>query len=455
MLNLLGPKTRVCDGVSRRQVLQAGMFSMFGPLASASTFSLANLLHAEEAQGASSNKAVINIFLAGGPPHQDMWEIKTEAPSEIRGPFKEISTAVPGIRICEMFPKIAALADKFTFIRSVVGCEGRHNLFQCHSGRQKREMVNGSHWPAIGPAAAHLLGQRRFGIPPTVALAQKTRHVPWSDPGGAGFLGAAVEPFRADGEGFANLTLRDLTQDRFAARKRLLDEVAKHSPLREHGEHPFDSYTQQAFDILSSNSLADAFDVTKEPQKVQDRYGNGEPYKFQYDGAPTVNDHLLIARRLVERGVRAVTLSYGRWDSHGDNEGLVRDHGPKLDQCVSALVQDLDERGMLDDTTVVVWGEFGRTPKINDKAGRDHWPKVSCALLAGGGMNHGQVIGETTRDGGEASDDPIHLQNIVATIYHNLGIRVGESQFAVHDRSGRPHFLLPGEHQEPIKRLVT
>jgi uncharacterized protein DUF1501 len=181
-----------------------------------------------------------------------------------------------------------------------------------------------------------------------------------------------------------------------------------------------------------------------------ERYGDGKPYQFQFDGAPTVNDHLLMARRLVEAGCRSVTLSYGRWDSHGKNFDLMRDHGPKLDQCLSALVEDLDERGMLDDVTVIAWGEFGRTPRINERAGRDHWPQVSCALLAGGGMKTGQVIGATDTLGAEAADRPVHMQEIVSTIYHNLGIDPQATM--LQDRSGRPQFLL--ERTEVITELV-
>src|SRR5690606_14387092 len=169
-----------------------------------------------------------------------------------------------------------------------------------------------------------------------------------------------------------------------------------------------------------------------------------------YDGAPTVNDHLLLARRLVEAGVRSVTLSYGRWDSHGKNFDLVRDHGAKLDQAVSALVQDLNDRGMLDDVTVVVWGEFGRTPRINPSAGRDHWPRVSCALLAGGGMRTGQAIGATNRLGEYAKDRPVHMQEIVATIYRNLGIDPMSTTLT--DPTGRPQFLV--DIRDPIAELV-
>src|SRR5262249_43967241 len=158
-------------------------------------------------------------------------------------------------------------------------------------------------------------------------------------------------------------------------------------------------------------------DLSKEDPKIVERYGTGKPFKYQYDGAPTCNEHFLVARRLIEAGVRVVSLSYGRWDSHGDNFTLVRDHGSKLDQCLSALIDDLHERGMLEDTTVLVWGEFGRTPRINKGAGRDHWPMVACAFLAGGGMNVGQVIGSTNRLGEHAEARPVHFQEILATVY--------------------------------------
>jgi hypothetical protein len=211
-----------------------------------------------------------------------------------------------------------------------------------------------------------------------------------------------------------------------------------------------DAFGEAAFGVLTSSKLVEALDISKEDPKLVERYGDGKPYQFQYDGAPTCNDHLLIARRLVEAGVRSVSLSYGRWDSHGDNEGLVRHHGPRLDQAVSALVSDLDERGMQNDVTVVVWGEFGRTPRINKGGGRDHWPRVSCALLAGGGMRTGQAIGATNRLGEYATERPIHIQQVVATMYRNLGIDPGSTTLV--DPTGRPQYLV--EHRDPITELA-
>jgi hypothetical protein len=210
-----------------------------------------------------------------------------------------------------------------------------------------------------------------------------------------------------------------------------------------------DAFSQRALDVLTSSRLLDALDLSKEDPKIVARYGDGKPYQYQYDGAPTCNDHLLLARRLIEAGVRVVSLSYGRWDSHGENFKLVRDHGSKLDQCLSALMDDLEQRGMLQDVSVVVWGEFGRTPKINNGAGRDHWAQVSCAWMAGGGIRAGQAIGATNRLGEYATERPVHMQEIIATLYHNLGVDVSSTTLA--DPSGRPQFLV--DHG-PIQELI-
>ena len=204
-----------------------------------------------------------------------------------------------------------------------------------------------------------------------------------------------------------------------------------------------DAATQKALDVLTSSKLLDALDVSKESAKLRDRYGDGKPYKFQYDGAPTCNDQLLMARRLVEAGVRCVTLSFGRWDSHGKNFDLVRDHGAKLDQCITALVEDLDARGMLNDVTVIAWGEFGRTPRINKAAGRDHWPQVSCALIAGGGLKTGQAIGSTNRLGEHAATRPVTFGEIFATLWHAMG--VDPETTTINDPTGRPAHLVDGK----------
>jgi hypothetical protein len=447
MLTIFGKGNRYCDGISRRSFLKIGALGVgLGGL------TLADVFRAEAGSGSgSSHKAVINIFLGGGPPHQDMWEIKTEAPVGIRGEFKPIATKVNGIQIGEVFPKIAAIMDKCVVIRSVVGATGGHDAEQCMTGWPPSALRNMGGHPSIGAAVAKLKGPVHPSIPPFVGLAARTRHVPWSDPGRTGFLGTAYAPFKPDGEGMKNLKLNNITLDQLADRRKLL---ASFDRMRRDMDasgvvRGMDASTQRALGVLTSSKLLDALDISRESEKVRARYGDGKPYKYQYDGAPTVNDQLLMARRLVEAGVRVVSLSYGRWDSHGQNFALVRDHGGKLDQGFSALVEDLDVRGMLKDVTVIAWGEFGRTPRINKAAGRDHWPQVSCALLAGGGMKTGQAIGSTNRLGEHAKNRPVSFQEIFATLYHNLGINPETT--TILDPTGRPQHLV----ERPVmKELV-
>jgi hypothetical protein len=446
MLNIPIGRTRFCDGVTRRSFLRIGTFS-FG----ATTLTLADLYRAEAAAAAKNpgsptrHKALINIFLGGGPPHQDMWDIKTEAPAEIRGEFKPIDTKVPGIRIGETFPRIAALADKFAFIRSVVGARDSHDACQCTTGWLKNSLATIGGRPSIGSVVARLQGAVDPSVPPFVGLAERTQHVPWSDPGQVGFLGPTFAAFKPSGPDLANMVINSANREYLSDRKQLLAGFDDLKRDLDAGGHlaAADAHTARALDVLTSSKLVDALDLSKESPKVRERYGDGKPYKFQYDGAPTVNDQLLVARRLVEAGARVVTLSYGRWDSHGKNFDLVRDHGSKLDQCLTALVEDLDIRGMLDDVTVIAWGEFGRTPRVNKEAGRDHWPQVSCAILAGGGMRTGQVIGSTNRLGETAKDRPVTFGEIVATLYHNLGL--DPETTTIPDPTGRPQYLVEGK----------
>ncbi|MFN0054045.1 MAG: DUF1501 domain-containing protein [Planctomycetales bacterium] len=446
MLTIQGTRQRSCDGVSRRSFLKIGGFA----LGAAGGLTLADILQAQAAAGTtSSHKAVINVFLGGGPPHQDMWDIKTDAPPEIRGEFQPIATQVSGLQIGECFPRIAATMNDYVAIRSVVGCSGGHDGYQCTTGWPRGTLTSIGGPPSIGSVLAKLKGAVDPSVPPTVGLAEKTSHTPWSESGQPGFLGMAYKPFKPSGEMMADLKLNDISLDRLQDRKGLLTSLGN-LQRQAQGAEGLNSFTEEAFGVLTSSKLVDALDLSKEDPKVRERYGDGKPYKYQYDGAPTCNEHLLIARRLVEVGVRSVTLSYGRWDSHGANFDLVRDHGSKLDQCVSALVEDLKERGMLDDVTVVVWGEFGRTPKINKDAGRDHWPQVSCALLAGGGMRTGQAIGSTNRLGEHAVNRPVEFQEIVATIYRNLGIDPMSTTLI--DPTGRPQYLL--DKREPMRELV-
>jgi len=447
MLTIHGPKTRLCDGVTRRGFLQIGALT-FG----AASLSLTDIFRAEARAGTSSqHKAIINVFLGGGPPHQDMWDLKMDAPAEIRGEFKPINTRVPGIQICEVFPRLADRMDKCVVIRSLVGARGGHDAIQCMSGWANDSMAGQGGRPSIGAAASRIQGPVDPSVPPFVGLAARTQHVPWSDSGRPGFLGATYAAFKPDGPGMENLTLRGMTHDQLKERKKLISafeslrsEVDSSDALR-----GIDAMQERALGVLTSSRLLEALDLSRESDKVRERYGDGKPYKFQFDGAPTCNDQLLMARRLVEAGVRVVSLSFGRWDSHGKNFDLVRDHGAKLDQCLSALIDDLETRGMLDDVTVIAWGEFGRTPRINGGAGRDHWPQVSCAFMAGGGMKTGQVIGSTNRLGEHAKDRPVQFGEVFATLYRNLGI--DPSTATVLDPTGRPTHLV--EHA-PLREVI-
>jgi len=460
MLTLFGPRLakqyRNCDGLPRRNFLSIGALGLgAGALNMADLFRME--AHAATTAGPAApkrglgHKSVINIFLGGGPPHQDMWEIKTEAPSEIRGEFKPIDTKVPGLQIGECFPQIAAMMDKFAVIRSVVGAKGPHDAEQCMTGWSKDSLAFLGGRPSIGAALSKLRGPVDPSVPPFVGLAAKAGHNEWADAGRPGFLGPAYSAFRPDGPGMENMKLVDMTLDRLSSRRELLSRFDRmRAELDATGAMAAaDDFGRRAIDVLTSSRLVDALDVSKEDPKVRARYGDGLPYNYQYDGSPTCNDHLLIARRLVEAGVRCVSLSFGRWDSHSKNGDLVRDHGGKLDQCLSALVQDLDERGILNDVTVIAWGEFGRTPRVNDKGGRDHWPQVSCAILAGGGMKTGQAIGSTNRLGEFAETRPVHFQEVMATLYHNVGIDV--SKATIRDQAGRPQYLV---EQGPIGELI-
>lgn len=452
MLTIFGKSGRFCDGISRRSFLSVGGLSLgaFG----FPSLSLAELLRTESrlpTERTLGHKAVINVFLAGGPPHQDMWEIKTEAPSEIRGEFRPIPTNVAGIQICEVFPRLAGMMDKAAILRSVVGLKDRHDSYQCMSGWLSNDLQVLGGRPCIGAAVSKLQGPVDPAVPSFIGLADKTQHGPWSDPGIAGFLGTSYSAFKPDGQGMENMKLGDVTLERLQDRRQLLTSLdrLRRDIDRSGAMDGMDAFGQKALDVLTSSKLMDAFDLSKEDPRIIERYGDGKPYKYQYDGAPTCNEQLLIARRLVEAGARCVSLSYGRWDSHGQNFDLVRDHGAKLDQCLSALIEDLDQRGLLNDVVVIAWGEFGRTPKINDQAGRDHWAPVSCAFLAGGGIRSGQAIGSTNRLGEYAAERPVDVQEVVATLYHCLGIDTATTTLT--DPTGRPQYMVDAN---PISELI-
>jgi hypothetical protein len=461
MLTILGPQqSGFCDRLTRRSFLQIGGLALGG----FGTLSLPQILRAEQAApsrlggSAAAHKSVINIFLSGGPPHQDLVDLKPEAPSEIRGEFHPIATNVPGIEICELLPQLARMTDKLAIIRSLVGSEGRHAAFQCQTGRRFANQIAGG-WPSLGSHVSKLQGQVDPAVPACVGLAPKMITSTWADNGQPGFLGRAHAPFQPNAEGKADMVLNGANVDRLGSRKSLLTSF---DTLRRDIDASgmllgMDKFTEQAFGILTSSKLAEAIDLDREDPKLRDRYGRGSDNPAGYgDAGPLLNDYFLLARRLVEAGVRVVSLAYGRWDWHGKPHGTTfenaREHFPMLDLALSALIEDLERRDLLNTTTVLVWGEFGRTPKINPNAGRDHWPEVACAILAGGGLRTGQVIGSTDRQAARPKDRPVTFQEVFATLYHSLGIDVNTA--TVTDLAGRPQYLVD-DGTQPIRELVS
>jgi hypothetical protein len=395
------------------------------------SLTLPRLLQAEAAAGVgSSNKAIINIHLNGGPSHQDMFDLKPDAAREFRGEFNPIKTNVSGLDICEHFPKLAQMADKFAVIRSLSGMFDDHSNFHTQTGFGRNALRNIGGRPSIGSVVSKLLGSSGSGAPCYIAY----------NDGPEGFLGPVHRPYRPQG-GDLRLS-QGMNEERLSTRTNLLSSLDKiRRDVDSTGKmNALDSFTQRAVGVVTSGKVADALDIEKESKAIRERYGRDRDDSTQF----------LRARRLVEAGVRVVTFDWGGWDTHGDNFNQLRRQLPRLDQGLSALLTDLSERGLDKDVTVVMWGEFGRTPRVNDGAGRDHWSRVAMCFLAGGGMRLGQAIGTSTKNAEEAKDRPVYLQEVFATLYHNLGIDVAHQQLI--DPAGRPQYLV--EMREPIKELV-
>ena len=437
--------------IPRRSFLQIGSLGLGG-------LTLPGLLRAESTAGVRSNhKSVILVYLVGGPPHQDLFDLKPDAPKEIAGPWKPIATKVPGIQICEALPQLAKIMDKLTIVRSLVGNQADHDATQVYNGHNPRKPTPAAGWPQFGSAVAKLKGPIDPSVPPYFSLCYTCTHGPYNEPG-PGFLGPALAPFRAMGQTRDDMVLRGIAVNRLADRKTLLNRF---DDMRRDADATgalkgMDAFTEQAFGLLTSSRVADALDLTRESKKVLERYGTGNPKIFMDDnGAPRVPQSLLMARRLIEAGARVVTLNYSKWDWHGGTNNTIfkreAEDFPPFDKCVSALVEDLHDRGLDKDCTVIVMGEFGRTPKISDQVGRDHWPQVNCALMAGGGMTMGQVIGSTDKIAGEAASRPVTFGELYATLYHNLGIDATKATLP--DLTGRPQYLIE-DNAQPMRELV-
>ena len=449
MITIPGKRQRFCDGQSRRSFLKIGSLALGG-------MSLPDLLRAEaQPQNRRGHKSVIMIYLPGGPPHLDMFDMKPEAPREIRGAFGPIKTNVPGIEICELFPRLAKVMDRVVLIRSLVGAVDRHFSYQCLTGHEDPS----SRQPTLGSVLSKVHGPTDRPVPPYVDVGPKMT-APFFANDWPSFLSVAHSPFLPHSRGRGDMVLNGITLDRLDNRKALLASLDRFRRDTDgNGMMPgMDAFTQQAFGVLTSGKLTEALDLDREDPRLRDRYGRTGGKRPSAALAPAATDNFLIARRLVEAGVRCVTVAFSGWDCHGgsNNGGSVakvcRSELPKLDQGIAALIEDLDHRNMLEDVSVVVWGEFGRTPRINSRGGRDHWPGVASVLMAGGGMRTGQVIGATDRFGGEPIDRPVHFQDVFATLYHNVGINVETTTLS--DFTGRPRYLIDHNKYGPIQELV-
>lgn len=455
---------------SRRAFLAASALSAGG-------LTLADLLRAEAVAGVrSSSKAIVNLHLDGGPPHLDMIDLKPHAPSEIRGEFSPISTRIPGYAVCELMPQLAAHADRFVFIRSLVGSAGAHDAFQCQSGFMEKDLKSMGGRPAMGCTVAKLQGSTQDSAPSFVDLMQGRPLV--RNSARPGFLGPAYQAFRPDisrmfartlqegmkqelaaqgADHVTSLSLVDgLNIDRLSDRTHLLGGLDRFRRAVDASGTmtAMDQFTQQAVGLLTSGRFAEAMDLTREDPRTVGRYSPPAEHNFEAVGTSegaNWTKKLLLARRLIEAGVRCVSLSLSDFDTHSNNFSQMRRLLPVLDHGLSAFLTDLDERGLSDHVTLVVWGEFGRTPKIDSKtAGRHHWPDVGMAMLAGGGMPAGQVIGQTDRTASVAISRPVSYQDVFATLYHNLGIDLATSRLI--DPSGRPQMLLDGG--QPLPELL-
>jgi hypothetical protein len=457
MLTLLGRRTLdpFCDGSSRRNFLKIGTLAAMG---TAGGWSLPTILRAQAQAGHTrSPKSVIMIYLVGGPPHQDMFDLKPAAPREVAGPWQPIHTCVPGMEICEAFPRLAGMADKFTIIRSLVGNQADHDAIQVFNGHDPKKPTPLGGWPQFGSVVSRIQGPHHPSAPPFVSLCYTCSHPPYNEPG-PGFLGTAHAGFRPMGPTRDDMVLNGVTLERLGDRTALLRSFDRLRRDVDTGTimAGMDAFTQQAVGVLTSSRLAEALDISREDPRTIARYGTGDPTVFiDGNGAPRVPQSLLLARRLIEAGVRVVTLNYSKWDWHGGEYDTIfnreKEDFPVFDQCVSALLEDLHARGLAEDCMVVIWGEFGRTPKISAQVGRDHWPQVNCAVLAGGRKRHGQVIGATDRIAGEAVARPVTFGEVYATLFDHLDIDI--RGITLDDHSGRPQYLVE-DHAVPLAELA-
>ncbi|MBS1824553.1 MAG: DUF1501 domain-containing protein [Acidobacteria bacterium] len=412
-----------CDGRRRRDFLKLGMCGL-------GALSLPELVRAQKK---GSEKSLIFVWLGGGPPQMDTYDMKPDAPSEIRGEFKPIASNVPGIQVCELMPKTAAVMDKICVLRSVTSVDlGSHE----RSSRYLQTGVLPVPNMDFASFGSVFVKEKQFKgeMPPFVGVLKPIERG-W----GGGFLGPGLDPFMAGDPNEKNYRVRDLlpptgvTLDRIGRRREILNEfnASWKAVDTEAKLNSYDPAVEQAYNMVYSEKVVKAFDIHQEPDKLRDAYGRTQ-----------IGQGLLMARRLVEQGVKAVSVWMGGWDTHAKNfESLKTKLLPPLDQGFGMLIEDLAQRGLLDNTLVVQIGEFGRTPKINNDAGRDHWPKAFSVALAGGGIKGGQLIGATDKHAAEVTDRPITVEDLSATVFTALGVDIHRVN---HTPEGRPIAIVNG-----------
>jgi hypothetical protein len=425
MLTIWGSKQGFCDGLSRRNFLKIGAFG--AGLTLADVLRLRSEAAAPAGRTSSRPKSAIMIYLPGGPSHMDMYDLKPDAPAEFRGEFRPIATNVPGVQICEHFPLQARMWDKLACIRSIVSVD-EHNDSLVMTGKSQRENMIANH-PSFGSVVSRVRSANS-DLPPFVSLRGMSRG---TEPG---FLGISHRPFSPSGPGVENLRpLNAVTTERLNDRRAMLEGFDTVRRDLDNSIAGLDTFTTRAFDMIASGGVRNALDLSREPQASRQKYQGVEQF--------------LTARRLVEAGVGCVTLSIGGWDTHGQNFQSLRRQLPQVDKGVSQMIADLHERGLGDDVVSVMWGEFGRTPRINMNAGRDHWSPVMSALIAGGGLRMGQAIGSSTARGERPQDSRYTVPQVLATIYRAIGIDPATTFL---NGTGRPVHIV--EDRSPVRELA-
>ncbi|MBY0522609.1 MAG: DUF1501 domain-containing protein [Gemmataceae bacterium] len=434
-----------CDGMSRRSFLKAGALG--------AGLTLADVLRARAGSPSGKRpKSVIMVWLNGGPSQLDMYDLKPDAPAEIRGEFRPIQTTVPGFDICEMMPLQARMADRLAVVRSLT--------FPEPNNHDRSLNFSGFHDPARRPAFGSVVSRFRSApgdrLPHYVSMVGRNQEQPFLEE--PHYAGAAHKPFRLLGEGVSGLRMpTGMTVSRLDDRRQLLSGLdGLRRDLDTRGElTAMDTFTARALDMITSPQAMSAFDLNREPDKVRERYGRTLTYRCDGRNVPWESERLLQARRLVEAGVSVVTLSLGQWDHHGPSSSCgnifasLREELALLDHSLHVLLTDLRERGLENDVAVVVWGEMGRTPRINQGPGRDHWSESGFVLFSGGGLKTGQVVGATDARGARPRTRAYQPQNVLATLHKVLDIDLNAT---LTDHTGRPQYLL--DDRDPIAELL-